>query len=96
MFLFLSSEQVLQNVLWGYFPTFTVEFNFSFRALDNYNKCQLQEGKKGANRISTNGAQPVAGGTKIQGPPPGRGTSRAALRSIKELGCIRETEAGNP
>ena len=30
-------------MLWSYFSTFTVEFNFSFRALDNYNKCQLQK-----------------------------------------------------
>lgn len=30
-------------MLWSHFSTLTVEFNFSFRILDNYNKCQLQE-----------------------------------------------------
>ena len=49
-----------------------MNFNFSFRALDNYNKCQLQgetKKKKGANRIPMNGAQPVAGGRKSQALP---------------------------
>ena len=53
--------------------------------------------KKKRSKQDTHERSPASGWRqKIPGPPPGRDTSRAALRSSKELGYIRETESGNP